>query len=71
MIGREPCTTSARNSFAGTITDIVDNGMMVVVHVDCGLPFIAGVSRQGWAAVGATVGETIHLTFMADPVHVF
>jgi ABC-type sugar transport system ATPase subunit len=71
MIGREACTTSARNSFAGTIIDVVDGGTVVAVHVDCGLPFIAYVSRQGWAAVGATVGEIIHLTFMADAVNVF
>ena len=71
MIGREACTTSARNSFEGTVTDLVDNGMVVAVHVDAGLPFIAYVSRQGWAAVGAAVGDTVHLTIMADAVHVF
>ena len=71
MIGRDTCTTSARNSFEGTVTDIVDNGMVVAVHVDAGLPFIAYVSRQGWAAVGAAVGDTVHLTIMADAVHVF
>jgi len=29
----KPCITSARTSFAGTITDVVDGGLVVMVHV--------------------------------------
>ncbi len=48
MISRTPVESTARNSFAGIITGgVADNGSMVRINVDTGLPFIAAVTRQG------------------------
>lgn len=71
MVSRTPVESTARNSFAGTIRDIADNGSMVRLNVDSGLPFIAGVTRQGWQSLGAEIGDTIYLTVMAQSVHIF
>ncbi len=71
MVSRSRIDSTARNSFAGTITDVADNGSMVRISVDTGLPFIAAVTRQGWYSLGAEIGDTIYLTVMAQSVHIF
>ena len=71
MVSRTRVESTARNSFAGTITDVADNGSMVRISVDAGLPFIAAVTRQGWHSLGADIGDTVYLTIMAQSVHIF
>ena len=71
MVSRSRIESTARNSFAGTITDVADNGSIVRVSVDTGLPFIAAVTRQGWCALDAEIGDTVYLTVMAQSVHIF
>ncbi|WFN35571.1 ATP-binding cassette domain-containing protein [Methanogenium sp. S4BF] len=71
MVSRSRIESTARNCFAGTITDVADNGSMVRLSVDTGLPFIAAVTRQGWYALGAEIGDTVYLTVMAQSVHIF
>lgn len=71
MVSHTEIDSTARNSFAGTITDVADNGSMVRITVDTGLPFIAAVTRQGWQSLGAEIGNTVYLTVMAQSVHIF
>ena len=71
MVSSTEITSTARNSFAGTITDVADNGSMVRINVDTGLPFIAAVTRQGWQSLNAAIGDTVYLTVMAQSVHIF
>ncbi|MDE4907630.1 ABC transporter ATP-binding protein [Methanogenium marinum] len=71
MVSCTKLESTARNSFAGTITDVADNGSMVRISVDTGLPFIAAVTRQGWQSLEAEIGDTVYLTIMAQSVHIF
>ncbi len=71
MVSCTRVESTARNSFAGTITDVADNGSMVRISVDTGMPFIAAVTRQGWYSLGAEIGDTVFLTIMAQSVHIF
>ena len=71
LISRDPVTSSARNSFPGTITDIVNNGMVIKVIVDAGIPFVSVLTRQGYDQLQLTEGEKVYLTFKASAVHVF
>lgn len=71
MVSSTQVESTARNSFAGTITDVADNGSMVRLTVDSGLPFIAAVTRQGWQSLGEDIGDTVYLTVMAQSVHIF
>jgi molybdopterin-binding protein len=71
LISREPVQSSARNSFRGTITDIVNNGMVIRVTVDAGIPFVSVVTRQGYDHLQLSEGEEVYLTFKASAVHVF
>jgi molybdopterin-binding protein len=71
LVSRDRLDASARNSFQGTITEIVDNGMFVRLSVDAGLPFVVVLTRQGCEAMNLSEGESVYLTFKAGSVHVF
>ncbi|KQC05797.1 MAG: ABC transporter [Methanoculleus sp. SDB] len=71
FVSRETLDASARNSFQGTIVEIVDNGMFIRLTVDAGIPFVVVVTRQGYEAMSLTMGESVYLTFKAGSVHVF
>ena len=71
LISREPVTSSARNSFRGTITDIVNTGMVIRVTIDAGIPFVSVLTRQGYDHLQLTEGDEVYLTFKAAAVHVF
>ena len=71
LISREPVRSSARNSFRGTVTDIVNNGMVIRVTVDAGIPFVSVLTRQGYDHLQLREGEEVYLTFKASAVHVF
>jgi molybdopterin-binding protein len=71
LVSRKPLDSSARNSFQGTITEIVDNGMFLHLSVDTGIPFAVVLTRQGFHAMNLTEGESVCLTFKANSVHVF
>jgi len=71
LISREQVQSSARNSFQGTITDIVNNGMVIRVTVDAGIPFVSVLTRQGYDHLQLSEGDEVYLTFKASAVHVF
>jgi molybdopterin-binding protein len=71
LISRESVTSSARNSFRGTVTDIVNTGMLIRVTVDAGIPFVSVLTRQGFDQLQLREGEAVYLTFKAATVHVF
>lgn len=71
LISRDPVTSSARNSFPGIITRIVNNGMVVKITVDVGFPVVSVLTRRGFEELGLGEGERVYLTFKAAAVHVF
>ncbi|MDO9550211.1 MAG: tungstate ABC transporter ATP-binding protein WtpC [Methanoregula sp.] len=71
LISREQIQSSARNSFKGLITDIVNNGMVIKVNIDAGIPFVSVMTRQGYDHLQLNEGEEVYLTFKASAVHVF
>ena len=71
LLSKEPLEASAQNSFSGTITEIVDNGMVVSVTVDAGLSFMAALTRRGFYELGLKEGDCAVLTFKATAVHLF
>jgi molybdopterin-binding protein len=71
LISRERVRSSARNSFIGTVTDIVNNGMVIRVTVDAGIPLVSVLTRQGYDEMELKEGDEVYLTFKASAVHVF
>ena len=71
LLSRDPIVSSARNSFKGRITDIKNNGMVIKVTIDVGIPIVSVMTRRGWDEMHLTEDEDVYLTFKASAVHVF
>jgi molybdate transport system ATP-binding protein/molybdate/tungstate transport system ATP-binding protein len=71
LLSRDPIVSSARNSYIGTITDITNNGMLIKITIDIGIPFISVMTRQGFDEMNLVNGERAYITFKASAVHVF
>jgi len=63
--------SSARNSFEGKITDIVNRGALARVTVDAGLPIVSLITAQSLGELEWTIGSQVWATFKSSSVHVF
>ena len=61
--------SSARNRLAGQITNLVVQGALVRVVVDCGLPIVALVTRASAREMGLKPGQNVTVSFKASAVH--
>lgn len=71
LISPEPLHSSARNSFCGTITHIVDRGSTLYLTVNLPPDFICLVTRRSFEEMGLAVGQKVHIIFKASAVHIF
>ncbi len=71
LISREPLRSTARNSFEGTITDIVDRGAVMFVTVNVPPDFVCLVTRQAFEELDLRKGVKAWVTFKASAIHVF
>jgi tungstate transport system ATP-binding protein len=62
--------SSARNCLAGTITHLVPYGPFTRVHVNCGVPVTAIVTRQSGDDLNLTLGARVNATIKATAIHV-
>ena len=63
-------SSSARNSFEGEITWLVNMGPLTRVEVQCGFPLVVMVTKRSAEEMGLTKGKKIYATFKATGVHV-
>ena len=63
-------SSSARNSFEGEITWLVNMGPLTRVEVQCGFPLVAMVTKRSAEEMGLTRGKKVFVTFKATGVHV-
>jgi molybdate transport system permease protein len=61
--------TSARNRWRGTVVELVDEGAMVRVELDCGFPLVARLTRQAAAELALDVGTPVVALVKAPSVH--
>jgi len=71
LISPEPLHSSARNSFCGTITHIVDRGSTLYLTVNLPPDFICLVTRRSFEEMGLAVERKVHIIFKASAVHIF
>jgi len=71
LISTEPLHSSARNSFGGTITHIVDRGSTIYLTVNLPPDFICLVTRRSFEEMGLAEGKKIYITFKATAIHIF
>ncbi|MCX6687584.1 MAG: ABC transporter ATP-binding protein [Methanoregula sp.] len=62
--------SSARNCLAGTITRLLPYGPFTRVHVDCGVPVTALVTRQSCDELNLSLGARVNATIKATAIHV-
>lgn len=60
---------SARNHLRGTVREIVTVGPGVRVHLDCGFPLAASITRRSMDELGLKVGVELVASFKATAVH--
>ncbi|MBI2850163.1 MAG: ABC transporter ATP-binding protein [Chloroflexi bacterium] len=63
-------SSSARNSFSGTITRLVSFGAFSRVEIDCGFPLVVLVTKRSAEEMGLEKGKQIFASFKATGVHV-
>ncbi len=69
-LSREHQASSARNHFAGTVTDVDPHGPWARVTVDVGgVPIVAMLTNSSVSELGLTNGESIRVAFKAFAVH--
>ena len=71
LISLKPIESSARNSFEGKIENILDEGTIIRITVNAGIPFIVAITRRSFDDMELKSGMTVYLTFKATAVHVF
>jgi molybdopterin-binding protein len=71
LISPEPLYSSARNSFCGTITSVIDKGSTLYLTVTLPPDFICMVTRRSFEDMGLAAGKVVYITFKASAVHIF
>jgi molybdopterin-binding protein len=65
-----PPVSSARNCLAGTITHLLPYGPFTRVHVDCGIPITALLTRRSCEELSLFHGMHVNATIKATAIHV-
>ena len=61
--------TSARNHLSGLVTDMLLQGRLVTVTVDCGFPLRAVITRGSREELGLETGSVVVAAIKAGAVH--
>ncbi|MHA1860335.1 MAG: ABC transporter ATP-binding protein [Candidatus Asgardarchaeia archaeon] len=68
---RKFAKTSARNVFSGKIVDTLDEGSLVKLKVDIGIPVTATVTKSSFFELGLKVGCEVNVSIKASAISVF
>ncbi|MBN2026082.1 MAG: ATP-binding cassette domain-containing protein [Actinobacteria bacterium] len=71
LVSLHPMESSARNNFKGRIENICDEGGIVKIEVDVGIPFISTITRRSYTDMELYPGKEVYITFKATDVHLF
>lgn len=71
FVSLKPIESSARNSFYGEIENIVDEGNIIRITVNVGIPFVVSITKRSSDDMRLQVGTKVYLTFKATCVHIF
>jgi len=71
LVSLEPFQSSARNSFQGTITDVLDRGSILYLTINVPPELVVLVTRRSYEEMNLRKGGEVYVTFKASAVHVF
>jgi molybdopterin-binding protein len=61
--------TSARNHLGGKVSEIIPQGVMVQVKIDCGFPLVAMITRGAQEELRLEAGSPVVAMIKAGAVH--
>ncbi|MBI4721849.1 MAG: ABC transporter ATP-binding protein [Candidatus Stahlbacteria bacterium] len=62
--------TSVRNKLRGRIKKVTQCGPVIKVHLDCGIPIIAAITKQSYEELGLAKDKEVMVSFKAITVHI-
>jgi tungstate transport system ATP-binding protein len=71
IVSHEPHPTSARNSFAGTISHVADERKFVILTVDIGEKLKIKITKRSFQEMRLTLGSAVYVTFKSSSVETF
>jgi molybdopterin-binding protein len=71
LISLEPLSSSARNCLKGDVARIEEEGAIVRVKVDVGIPLTSIVTKRSKEEMNLVEGREVYVTFKASAVHLF
>jgi tungstate transport system ATP-binding protein len=71
IVSNEPITTSARNSFAGTIFHVADEGKHISLTVDIKEKLKVKITKKSFQEMKLNLGSAVYVTFKSSSVETF
>jgi molybdopterin-binding protein len=71
ILSYEPFQSSARNSFLGKITKIIEQNHLVKLEIDIGIPLVVIITRESFFEMNLNLGSKVYLTFKASAVKLY
>ena len=71
ILSYKPFQSSARNSFLGKTTKIIEQNHLVKLEIDIGIPLVAIITRESFFKMNFNLGSKVYLTFKASAVKLY
>ncbi|OQY41135.1 hypothetical protein B6228_00330 [Candidatus Atribacteria bacterium 4572_76] len=71
ILSYEQFQSSARNSFLGKITKIIEQNHLVKLEIDIGIPLLVIITRESFFKMNLNLGSKVYLTFKASAVKLY
>jgi tungstate transport system ATP-binding protein len=71
IVSHKPISTSARNSFAGAIAQVTDEGDLVNLIVDVGEKLRVKITKRSFQEMQLNLGSPVYVTFKSSSIETF
>ena len=71
ILSYEQFQSSARNSFLGKITKIIEQNHLVKLEINIGVPLVVIITRESFFKMNLNLGSKVYLTFKASAVKLY
>jgi len=71
ILSYEQFQSSARNSFLGKITKIIEQNHLVKLEMDIGIPLVVIITRESFFKMNLNLGSKVYLTFKVSAVKLY
>lgn len=71
LVSTKPISSSARNTFEGKIVDMKDEGALIRLKIDIGMPIYAVITKKSFVEMDLKSKSKVFVSFKASSVRVF